>query len=65
MNPLIAIPARLAATRLPDKPLADINGTPLILHVWRRAVAGITSSMAEAAMIKGRGISDALPVCPS
>jgi 3-deoxy-manno-octulosonate cytidylyltransferase (CMP-KDO synthetase) len=39
MNPLIAIPARLAATRLPDKPLADINGTPLILHVWRRAVA--------------------------
>jgi 3-deoxy-manno-octulosonate cytidylyltransferase (CMP-KDO synthetase) len=39
MNPLIAIPARLAATRLPDKPLADINGSPLILHVWRRAVA--------------------------
>jgi 3-deoxy-manno-octulosonate cytidylyltransferase (CMP-KDO synthetase) len=39
MNPLIAIPARLAATRLPDKPLADINGTPLILHVWHRAVA--------------------------
>ena len=39
MNPIIAIPARLAATRLPDKPLADINGTPLILHVWRRAVA--------------------------
>lgn len=39
MNPLIAIPARLAATRLPDKPLADINGSPLILHVWRRAMA--------------------------
>jgi 3-deoxy-manno-octulosonate cytidylyltransferase (CMP-KDO synthetase) len=36
---LVAIPARLAATRLPDKPLADIQGTPMIVHVWRRAVA--------------------------
>jgi 3-deoxy-manno-octulosonate cytidylyltransferase (CMP-KDO synthetase) len=36
---LIAIPARLAATRLPDKPLADINGEPMIVHVWRRAMA--------------------------
>jgi 3-deoxy-manno-octulosonate cytidylyltransferase (CMP-KDO synthetase) len=33
------IPARLAATRLPGKPLAAIGGTPMILHVWRRAVA--------------------------
>jgi len=38
-NPVVAIPARLAATRLPDKPLADINGEPMIVHVWRRAVA--------------------------
>ncbi len=37
-NPVIVIPARLAATRLPDKPLADINGEPMIVHVWRRAV---------------------------
>jgi 3-deoxy-manno-octulosonate cytidylyltransferase (CMP-KDO synthetase) len=37
-NPIVIIPARLAATRLPDKPLADIHGTPLIVHVWRRAV---------------------------
>lgn len=36
-NPIVAIPARLAATRLPDKPLADINGEPMIVHVWRRA----------------------------
>jgi 3-deoxy-manno-octulosonate cytidylyltransferase (CMP-KDO synthetase) len=36
---LIAIPARLKATRLPDKPLADIHGTPMIVHVWRRAMA--------------------------
>ena len=38
-NPIILIPARLAATRLPGKPLADIAGTPMIVHVWRRAVA--------------------------
>jgi 3-deoxy-manno-octulosonate cytidylyltransferase (CMP-KDO synthetase) len=38
-NPIIVIPARLAATRLPGKPLADIAGTPMIMHVWRRAVA--------------------------
>jgi len=35
---LIVIPARLAATRLPDKPLAEIAGEPMIVHVWRRAV---------------------------
>ena len=35
---LIVIPARLKATRLPDKPLADIGGEPMIVQVWRRAV---------------------------
>jgi 3-deoxy-manno-octulosonate cytidylyltransferase (CMP-KDO synthetase) len=39
MNPIVLIPARLAATRLPNKPLADIHGEPMIVHVWRRAVA--------------------------
>jgi 3-deoxy-manno-octulosonate cytidylyltransferase (CMP-KDO synthetase) len=34
---LILIPARMAATRLPGKPLADIAGEPMILHVLRRA----------------------------
>jgi 3-deoxy-manno-octulosonate cytidylyltransferase (CMP-KDO synthetase) len=38
-NPVILIPARLAATRLPGKPLAEIAGAPMIVHVWRRAVA--------------------------
>lgn len=38
-NPVIIIPARLAATRLPGKPLAEIGGTPMIVHVWRRAIA--------------------------
>lgn len=38
VNPLLVIPARLASTRLPRKPLADICGTPMIVHVWRRAM---------------------------
>ncbi len=36
---LIIIPARMQASRLPGKPLADINGVPMIVHVWRRAMA--------------------------
>jgi 3-deoxy-manno-octulosonate cytidylyltransferase (CMP-KDO synthetase) len=36
--PLVLIPARLASTRLPRKPLADIHGEPMIVHVWRRAM---------------------------
>ncbi len=34
--PIVVIPARLASTRLPDKPLADIGGAPMIVQVWRR-----------------------------
>jgi 3-deoxy-manno-octulosonate cytidylyltransferase (CMP-KDO synthetase) len=37
MNPIILIPARMASLRLPDKPLADIAGKPMIVHVWERA----------------------------
>ena len=37
MTPIIIIPARMASTRLPDKPLADIHGLPMIAHVLRRA----------------------------
>src|SRR5882672_1330445 len=36
---IILIPARLAATRLPGKPLADIAGQPMIAHVVARAQA--------------------------
>jgi 3-deoxy-manno-octulosonate cytidylyltransferase (CMP-KDO synthetase) len=36
---LILIPARMAATRLPSKPMVDIAGEPMIVHVWRRAIA--------------------------
>lgn len=35
---VVLIPARMAATRLPGKPLADIHGEAMIVHVWRRAV---------------------------
>lgn len=36
---IVLIPARLASTRLPGKPLADIHGMPMIVHVLRRAQA--------------------------
>ena len=39
LNPVVVIPARLQATRLPDKPLADIAGAPMIVHVLKRAEA--------------------------
>lgn len=49
-NPIIIIPARLGATRLPNKPLADIAGQPMIVHVWRRAVeAGVGRVLVAAA----------------
>ncbi len=42
LNPIVVIPARLASSRLPNKPIADIHGVPMIVHVWRRAMeAGI------------------------
>lgn len=51
MNPIILIPARLASTRLPGKPLADIAGLPMIVHVLNRArkanIAPVTVACAE------------------
>jgi 3-deoxy-manno-octulosonate cytidylyltransferase (CMP-KDO synthetase) len=38
VNPLVVIPSRMASMRLPGKPLADIHGEPMIVHVWRRAI---------------------------
>jgi len=47
---LVVIPARMAASRLPGKPLADIGGIPMIVHVWRRAMeAGIGPVVVAAA----------------
>ncbi|QKD00107.1 3-deoxy-manno-octulosonate cytidylyltransferase [Mesorhizobium loti] len=62
MSTLILIPARMASTRLPGKPLADITGAPMIVHVARRAaeaglgrvvVATDTQSVAEAVRAHG------------
>jgi 3-deoxy-manno-octulosonate cytidylyltransferase (CMP-KDO synthetase) len=57
-NPIVLIPARLAAMRLPDKPLADINGVPMIVHVWRRAAAADLGPVFVAAAEKA--IADAV-----
>lgn len=59
---LILIPARMASTRLPGKPLADIGGQPMIVHVLRRAEAAkigpavvATDSEAVAAAVEKAG----------
>ncbi|MCX8133356.1 MAG: 3-deoxy-manno-octulosonate cytidylyltransferase [Roseococcus sp.] len=49
VNPLIVIPARLAATRLPGKPLAEIGGKPMVVHVLERALAAGVGPVAVAA----------------
>ncbi|SHK30388.1 3-deoxy-manno-octulosonate cytidylyltransferase (CMP-KDO synthetase) [Bradyrhizobium lablabi] len=59
---LVLIPARMAATRLPGKPLLDIAGVPMIVHVLRRAeaakigrVAVATDTPEIAAAVTARG----------
>lgn len=49
MNPIVLIPARMAATRLPGKPLADIGGVPMIVRVLRQAEAAGVGPVAVAA----------------
>jgi 3-deoxy-manno-octulosonate cytidylyltransferase (CMP-KDO synthetase) len=49
MNPIILIPARMAATRLPDKPLADIGGVAMIVRVLAQAQAAGVGPAAVAA----------------
>ena len=45
---LVVIPARMHSTRLPGKPLLDIAGEPMIVHVWRRAMAAATGRVVVA-----------------
>jgi 3-deoxy-manno-octulosonate cytidylyltransferase (CMP-KDO synthetase) len=59
---LVLIPARMAATRLPGKPLLDIAGLPMIVHVLRRAeaaqigrVAVATDTPEIASVVKAHG----------
>lgn len=49
MTPIVLIPARMAATRLPGKPLADIEGAPMIVRVLRQAQAAGIGPVAVAA----------------
>ncbi|WP_436642242.1 3-deoxy-manno-octulosonate cytidylyltransferase [Microbaculum sp. FT89] len=48
MTALVLIPARMASTRLPGKPLADIAGKPMIVRVYERAVAAGVGPVAVA-----------------
>lgn len=38
VNPIVIVPSRMASSRLPGKPLKDINGLPMIVHVLNRAL---------------------------
>ncbi|HEX6858680.1 MAG TPA: 3-deoxy-manno-octulosonate cytidylyltransferase [Caulobacteraceae bacterium] len=49
MKPVILIPARMAATRLPNKPLADIGGAPMIVRVLQQAERAGVGPVAVAA----------------
>src|SRR5690606_36550812 len=48
MDTLVLIPARMGSTRLPGKPLADIGGRPMIVHVAERAVRAAVGRVAVA-----------------
>ena len=74
MNPIVVIPARMASTRLPGKPLADINGRPMILHMLDRgreagigpvAVACADTAIAEAVRAAGGRAVLTDPALPS
>jgi 3-deoxy-manno-octulosonate cytidylyltransferase (CMP-KDO synthetase) len=49
MSVLVLVPSRLASTRLPNKPLLDIGGSPMVVQVWRRAVEADVGPVAVAA----------------
>jgi len=46
MNPIVLIPARLAAARLPGKPLAEIGGEPIVVRALKRAEAAAVGPVA-------------------
>lgn len=45
---MVIIPARMHASRLPNKPLADIAGKPMIWHVWQKALQARVSRVVVA-----------------
>lgn len=58
MRPIIMIPARMASTRLPDKPLAMIGDAPMIVQVWRRAMEAKAGEVVVAC--DGKKIAEAI-----
>jgi 3-deoxy-manno-octulosonate cytidylyltransferase (CMP-KDO synthetase) len=67
MSTVILIPARMASTRLPGKPLADIAGRPMIVHVAQRAKASglgrvvvATDAQEVAEAVRGHGFEAAM-----
>jgi 3-deoxy-manno-octulosonate cytidylyltransferase (CMP-KDO synthetase) len=74
MNPIVVVPARMASTRLPGKPLADIHGRPMIawmVEIAQRAecgpvlVAAAEEAVAEAALKAGANVTLTDPALPS
>ncbi|MEZ5956849.1 MAG: 3-deoxy-manno-octulosonate cytidylyltransferase [Hyphomonadaceae bacterium] len=74
MNPVVVIPARMASSRLPGKPLADIHGRPMIawmVELARRAdagpvlVAACEEEVAEAVLKAGGNVTLTNPDLPS
>jgi 3-deoxy-manno-octulosonate cytidylyltransferase (CMP-KDO synthetase) len=74
MNPVVVIPARMASTRLPGKPLADIHGRPMIawmIDIARAAdagpvlVAAAEEEVMEAALKTGANVTLTEPALPS
>ena len=58
---LVLIPARMAATRLPGKPLLDIAGLPMIVHVLRRAEAAKIAPAAKLDTSRTRQVARTAP----
>lgn len=74
MNPIVVIPARMASTRLPGKPLADIAGRPMIAWMVELAraakagpvlVAAAEPEIADAARAAGAEVALTDPALPS
>lgn len=64
MNFTVLIPARLASTRLPNKPLADIGGAPMVVRVAQR-VLSITPSSGQIRVVVAADSLEIVSACVS
>ena len=53
MNYTVLIPARLASTRLPNKPLADIVGVPMVVRVAQRVASSVQGEAPPRVVVAG------------